>query len=333
MATARSEARGAPQRNPGEAVWQDVVAAENTVGRTLSLLSLGLGLAQVAAPRDFARWIGAPDSEENENLVRLVGIRELVSGFGLLAQPDNALWRWMRVGGDIMDIALLAGALSSPRAEKDRLAAALAAVLGVTALDLGASAQSTDVNALPLVQKVVSQNVDVHAAITLNRPVAEVYEFWHNFENLPRFMRHLESVRVHDGEGRRSHWRAKAPAGLSVEWDAVMTEDRPNELIGWRTVENSDVPNEGVVRFKQAPGGRGTEVEVKMQYLAPGGPLGVAIARLFGEEPSQQVHSDLRRFKQIMETGEVVVSAATVDGPTLIQRPAQPPEHAGRSKA
>jgi uncharacterized membrane protein len=129
-------------------------------------------------------------------------------------------------------------------------------------------------------------------------------------------MRHLESVQA---VGERSHWRAKGPAGMSVEWDAEIVTDQENEWIAWRSLEGSDVENSGSVRFTRAPGARGTEVRVQLQYNPPGGRLGRGLAWLFGEEPDQQIHEDLRRFKQLMETGEVPLS----DGPSLY-RPAQP---------
>jgi uncharacterized membrane protein len=145
--------------------------------------------------------------------------------------------------------------------------------------------------------------------VTVNRPVAEAYELWRNFENLPRFMRHLESVTVMDE--RRSHWVAKAPGGKRVEWDAETTEDRPNELIAWRSLPEADVYNAGEVRFNPAPGGRGTEVRVTLEYRPPLGKLGSKVAMLWREEPGQQVADDLRHFKQVLETGEIVFSDAT----------------------
>ena len=135
-------------------------------------------------------------------------------------------------------------------------------------------------------------------------------------------MSHLESVQA-DGNGR-SHWKAKAPAGMTVEWDAEITEDRPNELIAWRSV-GGQVDNSGSVRFVPAPGGRGTEVHVEMRFDPPGGVLGKWAAKLFGESPEQQVYDDLRHFKQVMETGEVVLSEGSFDGSRIVQRPAQPP--------
>jgi uncharacterized membrane protein len=157
----------------------------------------------------------------------------------------------------------------------------------------------------------------------INRSPEEVYGFWRRLENLPRFMRHLESVQE-TGTGR-SHWVAKAPAGSSVEWDAEITEDRPNELIAWRSLEGADVDNSGSVRFEPATGGRGTVVHVEMEYNPPGGVLGALVAKLFGEEPGQQAQESLRTLKQVMETGEIIVSDGTVwDNGLMTQRPAQP---------
>jgi uncharacterized membrane protein len=165
------------------------------------------------------------------------------------------------------------------------------------------------------------QGIHVVQRITIKRPRNEVYGFWHNFENLPRFMAHLESVEI-SSEGR-SHWTAKAPAGTTVEWDAETIDDRPNELIAWRSLQDSTVPNSGTVRFTDAPGDRGTEVHVELRYQPPGGRLGSWIAKLFGEEPDLQVKGDLRRFKQVMETGEIVHSDSSIhSGP----HPASPPE-------
>ena len=171
--------------------------------------------------------------------------------------------------------------------------------------------------------------MNVTKTTTINRPPEELYRFWRDFENLPRFMRHLEAVKV-TAPGR-SHWKAKAPAGQTVEWDAEVTEDRPNELIAWRSLEGADVANSGSVRFTPATGGRGTVVRVEVQYDPPGGKAGALVAKLFGEEPEQQVQDDLRAFKQVIETGEVVLSEATVDGTHIVQRPAQHPEESDGS--
>ena len=149
------------------------------------------------------------------------------------------------------------------------------------------------------------RGIHVEEAMTIERTPWDLYQFWRNFENLPRFMQHLESVTVMDE--KRSHWVAKAPsiAGGKVEWDAEIINDEPNSLVAWRSLENANVDNAGSVRFVPGPEGRGTEVRVVIDYIPPGGVVGKWVAKLFGEEPSQQIHEDLRRFKRLMETGEI----------------------------
>jgi uncharacterized membrane protein len=171
----------------------------------------------------------------------------------------------------------------------------------------------------------------VMKSVTINRPRQEVYEFWRDFEHLPSFMIHLEAVTA-SGD-RRSHWVAKSPGGR-VEWDAEITEERVGEVIAWRSLEGSDVPNGGAVTFTDAPADRGTIVRVDLSYEPPAGSAGVLVARLFGEDPSQQLRDDLRRFKQVMETGEVVLSDGSPQGAgqgATTQRPAHAPEVAVRS--
>jgi uncharacterized membrane protein len=170
--------------------------------------------------------------------------------------------------------------------------------VGVRTASLGQGAETTSVP--------YELGVRVDEIITVNKPPEEVYRFWRNLENLPSFMKHLESVRVLDGG--RSHWVAKAPAGRTVEWDAVIHNEVPNELIAWRSLPDSRVDHAGSVQFRLAPGGRGTEVRVELQYNPPGGLMGAAVAKIWGEEPSQQVKEDLRRFKQILEAGEILTT-------------------------
>lgn len=153
----------------------------------------------------------------------------------------------------------------------------------------------------PNVSVPAGRGIKVEKSLTINRPVEELYRFWRNFENLPRVMSHLESV---DDMGDRSHWVAKGPAGTTVEWDAEIYTEKENELIAWRSLEGADVANAGSVHFKAAPAGRGTEVRVVLKYDPPAGVVGSAIAKLFGEEPAQQIDEDLRRFKSLMEAGE-----------------------------
>lgn len=151
--------------------------------------------------------------------------------------------------------------------------------------------------------------VRVDSAVTIARSPVEVYRFWRNLENLPRFMRHLESVKEIDN--KHSHWVAKAPAGRSVEWKAEIINEIENKLIGWRSLEGADVDNAGSVHFKETEDGRGTEIKIALQYNPPGGTFGAIFARLFGEEPSQQIEEDLHRMKQLMETGENATAKET----------------------
>lgn len=157
-----------------------------------------------------------------------------------------------------------------------------------------------------------NRGVKVEKSITINKSPEELYRFWRNFENLPRFMDHLESVKTMGD--KRSHWVAKAPAGTTVEWDAEIFNEKENEMIAWRSLEGADVDNVGSVHFRLAPGGRGTEIKVSLKYDPPGGVVGAAIAKLFGEEPSQQIEEDLRRLKQVMETGVTPTIAGQSSG-------------------
>lgn len=287
------------------------------LARALGLFSIGLGVAELMAPQTMARLAGLPGDRIAS--LRLLGAREVGHGLGILANPSSASWVWTRVAGDAIDVSVLSAALQSDDSDRGRVAAAILAVLGVTVLDVIAAGRlsSRQTEASP---RHHAGSIRVEQVITVNRPIDEVYQFWRAFQNFPRFMRHLESVTV---EGRRSHWRTKGPAGLTVEWDAEMIEDRPAEWIAWRSLEGADVPNSGSVRFRRAPGARGTELRVQMEYDPPAGRLGRGIAWLLGSDPERQIREDLRRCKQLLETGEIPLS----EGPGL-WRAAQPPRSA-----
>lgn len=269
---------------------------EQQMARLLGWFSVGLGLTEIAAPRRLAKLFGV---RYRPVLFGFLGLREIASGVGILTQREPAGWVWSRVGGDMMDLALLRRAMKKHPEARGRLAAATAAVAGVTALDVACSRRLSR-------EAGWYDGIRVGKSIQVNRAPEAAYCFWRNFENLPRFMFHLEEVKVIDG--RRSRWVAKAPAGPRVEWDAEIVEDIPNELIAWRSLEGSDVENSGQVRFERAPGGRGTIVRVALEYLPPGGRLGAALARLFGKEPGEQAAEDLRRFKQLIEAGDIVTT-------------------------
>jgi len=146
------------------------------------------------------------------------------------------------------------------------------------------------------------QGIRVEKGIFIHRSPEEVYSFWRNLENLPRFMRHLKSVR--NLGHLRSHWVANAPLGFHVQWDAEIIQDRPHELIAWRSLPGSDVDSAGSVHFQTLRGGRDTEVRVVLKYDPPAGRLGAALALLFGEDPDEAMQEDLRHFKQLLEAGQ-----------------------------
>jgi uncharacterized membrane protein len=326
---ARDARRGMARSEP-----RDVPVADGAddgaerLAHGLGWFSIGLGLAELTAPSTLASLIGVPDDEDNRSLLRAAGLREISSGIGILSQPRPAGWLWARVGGDVMDLALLGAALNSPRARRDRVALATAAVLGVTVLDVisGQRLRSQGQRGARVVPERVSEakqhhSVSIKHAITINRPVDQVYHFWHDFQNLPRFMSHLESVTL-TGEGKW-RWKARGPVGSAIEWEAEVTEDKINERIVWCT-SRGDIDHRGSVRFTPAPGKRGTEMHVELHYRPPAGALGAVIAHLFGELPEQQIKNDLRAFKQVLETGEVVHSDASVH---RLAHPGRPPEH------
>ncbi|HEX2096891.1 MAG TPA: SRPBCC family protein [Solirubrobacterales bacterium] len=297
------------------------------LSRFLSAFSIGLGTAQIAVPNLVNRAAGIRDDATTRLWQRIVGVRELVAFAAIEAErprPRRALW--MRFAGDAKDLTLLGLALRGKRDSTPRLAAAIANVAGIAALDAYAAIRA----GRPPERSSEEEVMHVKAAITVRKPREEVYRFWRDLENLPSFMDHVEAV---EGNGNgRTHWKVKAPAGTTVEWDAEVVEDRPGEAVVWRSVEGSDIQNSGAVRFVDAPRDQGTEVHVEFDYGAPGGRLGEAIAKLFGEEPTQQAKDDLRRFKQVLETGFVVISEGSPEGSTarrhLVQRPGQPPEEA-----
>jgi len=156
------------------------------------------------------------------------------------------------------------------------------------------------------------QGIRVDKSITINRSADDLYAFWRNLTNLPRVMYHLESVTMLDGN--RSHWVTKAPAGLKVEWDAEIINDVPGERIGWRSLEGASVPNAGAVIFRRAPQEQGTELQISLKYDPPGGAIGAAVARLFGEDPALQIQEDLFRFRQLIEAGEIASTAGQSSG-------------------
>ena len=300
------------------------------LARFLGWFSIGLGIAEIVAPRQLAGMIGV---ENKPGVFRLMGLREIGHGIAILSQEEPAGAVWSRVAGDMLDLALLGSQLDSDNPERKKTLAATMSVLGVAAVDLytarSLSQQSNGESSGPgngsrssardLVQS--GRGIKVKSAVTIGRPIGEVYGFWRNFENLPRFMSDLQSVQMLDE--RRSHWIAVGPANMRVEWDAETVEDRPEDLISWRSLPGGQVDTAGYVRFRQAPGNRGTEVAVEMRYDPPGGVVGASIAKLFGESGQEVVNRDLQAFKNVLETGEVVHSDSSI---YTRPHPARPPD-------
>ncbi|MFD5450545.1 SRPBCC family protein [Streptomyces sp. NPDC127100] len=284
--------------------------------RGLGWASALLGVPQVVAPADFARALGVDDAPRHRSATAAVGVRELAAATGLLGRP-HPIWLWGRVGGDLLDLTLLARALKNHDGRGlGRTVAATAAVTAITATDVYAAVTRTR----------WSTPMELTASTTVTRSPDEAYTLWKDLEQLPDFMVHLDEVQVTGP--RTSHWKASAPFGKTVEWDAEIIRDIPGRLIAWRSVDSADVDNSGEARFVPAPGSQGTEIRVTLRYELPCGALGKAAARYFGEEPHQQLDDDLRRFKQIAETGEVVRSEGAPGGKRargeFPQHPARP---------
>jgi uncharacterized membrane protein len=282
-----------------------------TVAGGLGWFSIALGVAAVLAPRGLGSLAGA--GREKDGLVRAAGIRELVTGVGILSQRNPVPWLWSRVVGDVMDLAVLASGVRPGNPDRGRAAVSCAAVAGVLALDALAASHFTRHAGHPLVSGVAAPtDLYFETSIATARTPDECYRFWRDIQNLPRFMDSLESVQALDE--RRFHWVAKGPAATKLEWDYEITEDRPGAALAWRTLNGAQVPNAGSVIFEPAPHGRGTIVRLSIHYSPVGGQLTAALARLLRQDPQSQVREDLRRFKQLLESGELATTRGQPTG-------------------
>ena len=171
------------------------------------------------------------------------------------------------------------------------------------ALDVNTNEKSLLARGKEKAKSWLDTTTEVTKSVTINKSAEELYKFWRDFENLPKFMNHLESVKVINE--KKSEWKAKAPLGYEVTWEAQITQEVENELIAWRSIEGSQIPNTGRVEFKPTQD-RGTEVKVTIKYEPPAGKIGELAAKILTEEPNTQVAEDLRRFKSLMEAGEIV---------------------------
>jgi uncharacterized membrane protein len=231
------------------------------------------------------------------------------------AKPRRGNGSWVGVGlglGALAALAVLRGRSHGKRARALTLASA--AVTGATLLDTlaivrkrrGATTQATGVLA--------------RSSVTIRRSRDDIYRYWRDLKNLAVFMRHVDSVTESEGH---SVWRGVGPGGVALEWEAEIVADRPGERIAWRALEGASLPNHGSVEFRDAPRDQGTEVHLEVVFEPPGGALGAGFARFLRALPEQSMANDLRRLKQVLETGEVVCSDASIHrGP----HPARPPE-------
>ena len=295
--------------------------------KALAAASFGLGLSELAAPDRVAAIAGVDSTARSRRVIRALGVRECGHGAALVGGPDRLVWT--RVAGDVLDVALLpAGVVARGPGRRRQGTAAALGLAAIGGLDLYTALRTTGGGTGR--HAGGTGHRALRAAVTVRRSPDEVYRFWRDTENLPTFMHHLKSVTT-NGDGR-THWVANAPAGQSVEWDAQITEDQPGQRIAWQSLPGSTLENGGSVDFTPTPDGGSTEVRVTIGYHLPGGALAKAAATLFGESPDQQVNDDLRRFKQILETGQVMRSDGSPEGAAsarqLRQRPGQPIEGA-----
>jgi len=290
----RSESNGSSREN-------NSMSREERLARGLGWFSIGLGMAELLAPGAVSRIAG---TRNHKSLVRAYGLRELAAGVGILTSSQPGPWIWSRVAGDLVDLTSLGNVLSGRGNSRGKTAFSIASVAGVTLLDVMCA------------QKLTSNGSNGYACraeanLIVNVSPQQCYEFWRNFENLPKFMDYLKSVRT--TEGKRSHWVAEV-GGRTFEWDAEIESDVPNERITWHSLPGSEVVNSGAVEFERAPGGRGTIVRVQMDYGNMVQALASAVATVAGKHPEQMIRKELVRFKQMMEVGEVITTEGQPSG-------------------
>jgi uncharacterized membrane protein len=308
--------------------------------------ALGWASAIVGAPlllasRAAVEAIGMGDAPGHRRAAEFVGIRDLAAAAGLLLRSSPA-WLWARVGGDLADMTLLGlgaqrsgllgrtrrtgrmGRIAGPgrmpknvdRSRATRVAVAAAGMVGLTGVDLYAA----------MTRSRPTTSLRLTSSVTVAVPALQAYELWRLLERLPAFLTHVDEVRVTGPD--TSHWRASAPFGAPVEWDAQIVDDVPGERLAWLSLAGGAVANAGDVAFSPAPGGRGTEIHLTLYYRTSGARAATALARYFGERPARQLDGELRRFKQIAETGEVVRSEGAPGGKyarrQFPQHPARP---------
>jgi uncharacterized membrane protein len=280
----------------------------SAAARNLGILSLALGAGALFMPRSTSRLSGL---EPHRRLLPLVGMREITAGIGLLSARNSTPWLWSRVIGDGMDLVVCASSLFSPRNPR-RLSAAVttAVVAAITAIDVRESLRSS----ISSDGRSAGSAPDalVTSSVIVGKSPQECYEFWRNVSNMTRISPMVESVTVLDD--RTSRWLIRSPLGNAIEWDSKITGDTPGERISWQSVDGGGLYHAGVVRFEPSTGNRGTLVTISVHYRVPGGAAAEGVAKLLGADPRSEVREDLRRFKQLLETGEISTTRGQPSG-------------------
>jgi uncharacterized membrane protein len=283
----------------------------------LGWMSIGLGVTQMVAPRIIASLAGVPRRKSES---RLMGIRKIATGMGMLAQPQHALGLWTRVGTNLMELARLRKEARRRDARRVRVAATMAAVAGATVVSAICAKK------LSAARSAGSPtNIQHSASTAVNRSPEDCYRQWRDFEKLTTIFRHLKSVRT-TGD-RRSEWVARGPDGRDITWSIEVTGDIPNQLIEWRSNGGSEMSHFGWVRFEPILRGKGTIVRVHMQYEIPASAAGGWLTSHLGNDPGLRLRKALLRFKQLLETGEIATtegqSSGRPEGTTWLDRMAR----------
>jgi uncharacterized membrane protein len=291
-------------------VWRSAFkeTKADRLAKFLGWFSVGLGITEVVFPKTLAKAIGAP---KRPMLTRLMGLREITAGVGILNTPQPAAWVKARVWGDAIDLAMLMRSYGSDDSGALRLTGATAMVAGVAALDVICAKELSQGPAAVMESASTPGAVYAEASFAINKSPEECYRFWRNPENLPRFMKYLESVRV-TGE-RTSHWSVKL-GNRTAQWNSEITSDTPNEEIAWQSTPGSTIETSGSVRFEPRLSGPGAIVRVAMQYTPPGGQLMSLINPLMETVSEHQLREDLRHLKNLMESGEIATTTGQSSG-------------------
>lgn len=281
-----------------------------TVARALGLFGIALGLAETAAPKRLGALIGL---QHRSALLRLYGLREIASGLLLLAQPNPALGLWSRVAGDALDLATLGTSLAKGNPDNPRLAAAIAAVSTVVAIDTAAarSAAGTDANANANATEgepstPPSDEQTAKRVIAIDQSPDDLYRLWREPSTLPRIFGDAANIDVLDAS--RTQWKVDAPLGRTLEWETEIVEERSGELLRWRSLPGGAVPTHGSVHFRPAPTGSGSFVTLDLRFSSPTGPLAIAASLLPPALTESAIGTALRRFKSLAETGRVLTA-------------------------